>query len=333
MKTIKIGFITPDETDPLAFYRGTGPLTRLRKKAINFDYEHIPNNISWASIRKYDVIFMQRPWLPEHLQIAELCDKWNVPLIIDFDDWLFDLPISNPSYEPFHKNKKNIVQIANAATAITVATKKLGELFKSLLIDQNKTIEVIPNAYDVELFSKYRNDNNVKDRRKIFAWRGGNSHMKDLLSVKQDYLNLFDSYPDWEFVFIAQNPWFLDTNAPNVKTADALKIIEYFRALHDTAPAILAHPLYDCDFNRAKSMCSWLEATHARAAFIGPDFEEFNRDGIINYKDNFFEVASDLLNNPEKILINYEKSEKYIKENLTLDIVNAKRYYLFASLT
>lgn len=329
---MKIGYITPDETDALAFYRGSGPLSHLRKKVHDLEYEAMPNSISWASIRKYDLLFMQRPWLVEHLKIAELADKWNVPLVIDFDDWLMELPVSNPAYEAFNKNKKNIVQICNAASAIIVATNKLAELFKTLLIDPNKPVVVVPNAYDVDLFKKYRNEKNIKDKKKIFAWRGGNSHMEDLLSVKQDYLNLFQSFPDWEFVFIAQHPWFLEAKAPNVKTADALKIIEYFRALHDTAPAILAHPLADSDFNRSKSMCSWLEATHARAAFIGPDFEEFHRDGITNYNGNFFEVAAELLNHPEKILINYEKSEKYIQENLTLDRVNAIRYSVFKQL-
>ena len=329
---IKIGLITPDETDALAFYRSTGPLTHLIRNHPEFEYQFIAGTVSWATLRKFDLIFIQRPWLAEHVQICELANKWSVPIIADFDDWLLDLPVSNPAYDAFNRNKKNITHILNLVDSIIVATDKLKTLTQSVLLDQKKPIHVIPNAYDKDLFKKYRHDGNIKPRNKYFAWRGGNSHMQDLMSVKQDYLNLFDSFPDWDFIFIAQHPWFFESKAKNVKTADPLKIIEYFRALHDTAPSIVAHPLFDCDFNRAKSMCSWLEATHARAAFIGPDFEEFQRDGVTRYTNNFFEVAADLLSNPEKIVSQYEASERYIQKYLSLDVVNLKRVEAFKQL-
>lgn len=332
---MKIAYITPDTSDPLAFYRGSGPLSAMRKSYENFDYEFLLADISWASLKKYDMIFIQRPFLPEHLEIVDMANKWNIPIVGDFDDWLYDLPTSNPAYRAFTKNKQNFVQILNGLDRITVATQKLADLVKILLLDQNKPIDVIPNAYDEKLFSKYRHNGNIKDRKMIFGWRGGNSHLEDLLSVKEDYLNLFASYPEWQFVFIAQTPWILDAHKfKNVQTADPLKIMEYFKALHDTAPTVMAHPLADNNFNRAKSMCSWLEATHARAAFIGPDFEEFQRDGITNYgsQKSFFDCATYFLDDPKRIVEKFWESEHYISKNLTLNIINEKRMQIFKAL-
>jgi len=332
---MKIAYVTPDASDPLAFYRGTGPLCNLVKNHKDFDYTHLPNDISWASLKKFDAVFIQRPHSPEFLKVCELADKWSIPIIGDFDDWLYELPPSNPAAIGFKTHQTSFVQILNSLSSIIVATEKLKELILPLLLDQTKPIYVIPNAYDVNLFKKYRHSKNVKPKQKIFAWRGGNSHLGDLLSVKEDYRNLFKSYPDWQFVFIAQHPWILDAKGfNNVQMADPLKIVEYFRALHDTGISILAHPLEDNDFNRAKSMCSWLEATHARAAFIGPDFNEFKREGILNYgKDlSFFEASSRVLSDPQLMNKMYFDSEVHIMQHLTLDIVNEKRMKAFSDL-
>lgn len=332
---MKIAFITPDLADPLSFYRGAGPLCNLVKNYKDFDFTHIPNDITWASIKKFDAILLQRPCKPEYLQVCDLAEKWGIPIIGDFDDWLYELPQSNPAYLAFKKQQKTFVQILNSLNSIIVATEKLKELIKPLLLDQNKPIHVVPNAYDVNLFKKYRHVKNVKEKKKIFAWRGGNSHLGDLNSVKQDYHNLFKSYLDWQFIFIAQPPWILDvTKFSNVQMADPLPVIEYFRAIHNTGISILAHPLEENEFNKAKSMCSWLEATHARAAFIGPDFEEFKRDGILNYGKNlsFFEAASKVLNDPTYMNELYYKSEMYIMKHLTLDIVNELRVKAFREL-
>lgn len=332
---MKIAYVTPDATDALAYYRGSGPLANICKNYTDFDYTHIPNDISWASIKKFDAVFIQRACSAEFLKVVELCNKWSIPVIGDYDDWLYELPASNPAALAFKKSQSSFTQIINGLDAIIVANEKLKEMTRSLLLDQNKPIHVVPNAYDVKLFKKYRHAGNVKTKKKIFAWRGGNSHLGDLLSVKEDYRNLFKSYPDWQFIFIAQNPWILGAKEfSNVQMADPLNIIEYFRAVHDTGISILAHPLEDNEFNRAKSMCSWLEATHARAAFIGPDFEEFHRDGILNYGKNlsFFEAASRVLNDMQLMNQMYFDSEMYIMKHLTLDIVNKLRVKAFREL-
>jgi hypothetical protein len=42
-------------------------------------------------------------------------------------------------------------------------------------------------------------------------------------------------------------------------------------------------PLHVSDFNRAKSNIGWIEAVHAGAITVAPDFQEWRRPGVINY--------------------------------------------------
>ena len=325
---IKIGVLTPDATDALAFYRSTGPLSAMRKTH-SINYEIMENSISWATLRKFDVVFMHRPWRADHLQVMEMAKKWGVPVMVEYDDFLLDLPFSNPAYNAFLQARDTVKSIINLADSVMVSTDHLERLLRPVTLDQSKPIHVVPNAYDHNLFKHYRHTGNVKERMKIFLWRGGNSHLEDLLSVKEEYLRLFEEHPDWTFIFVATHPWILDAQKfPNVKTADPMGLVEYFRAIHDTAPAIVAHPLVDNDFNRCKSMCSWIEATHARAAFIGPDFEEFNRSGVVQYgKDkSFYDCAKELISNPELLFQKYNESEHSLNTEFALDIVNSKRF-------
>ena len=326
---MKILYVTPNSTDPLAFYRGTGPLSRLRRDNHEFDFVDC-KDISWASVYNHDLVMMHRPHREEHLMIAKICEKWATPLVLDYDDWLLDLSESNPAFEIYRGSRQALIEIAKCADATFVATEKLKELQESI---GGKNVVVVPNAYDSKLFP-YRK--NKQERNRIFLWRGGNSHTQDVLSIKDGFERLMKKHPQWQFVFIAQPPWWLDKSIKNIHYIAGLGIYEYFKCIWDLGPAIMAHPLTNSDFNKAKSMCSWLEATHAGAAFVGPKFKEFERPGITHYEaenpDSFFEVCDDLIMNPIKIIKNIELSEQEVFTNLELTKVNELRYNVFSQL-
>ncbi len=117
---------------------------------------------------------------------------------------------------------------------------------------------------------------------------------------------------------------------------DGMGTLEYFRYMHDVAAAIVVHPLSDCDFNRAKSMACYLEASHAGAAFVGPDFEEFQRPGITAYKPDdgtsFFDAVNNLIEHPNKIIENAAVGRKTITGPLELGVINEIRMKVFRAL-
>jgi hypothetical protein len=291
----------------------------MRQDNKNFDYVDA-REVNWSTVVSGDMVLVQRPFRDEHWQIVDLCKKWGVPVVADFDDLLSDLATSNPAFEAFHKHRETFIKIVQNCSGITVATEHLQTMIKSY--GATCPTRVIPNSYDSRLFPY---TSNIIERNKIMLWRGGNSHVEDLQSIKNEHEQLIADFPDWNFVFIAQDPWWL-TKRENIKYIGGMGIIEYMRSIHDMAPAIMYHPLTDTDFNRSKSMCSWLEAAHARAAFIGPSFEEFNRPGIHQYKQGtFYETASRLMNNTDMIRESILSARSYVAENLELAKVNKLR--------
>lgn len=320
---MQVLYITPNSTDPLAFYRGTGPLRRMRQDISGFSYTD-SKEVNWSTIVAYDLVFVQRPFKPEHLQIVELCNKWGVPVVADFDDLLSDLDTANPAYHAFMESRDSFIKIITQVNGIIVANDALGVRLKEL--GATCPIKTVPNAYDSRLFPYTEQ---LIERQKIILWRGGNSHVQDLMSIRDDHERLIADFPDWNFVFIGQDPWWL-TKRDNIKLVNGMGILEYMHAIHTIAPAVMYHPLSDTLFNRSKSMCSWLEASHARAAFIGPDFEEFHRSGIVNYKQGeFYKTASELMNSIDRIRDSILTSRAHIAEHLELRVVNRLRHEFF----
>jgi len=329
---MKILYVSPSSTDPLAFYRGAGPLRRMRQQFKDFDYID-QKQVDSAVPGQADLVFLQRPFEANHLQVALLAKKNSYPIVADFDDWFMGLHPSNPACPVFKKNEANFLQIVNTVDAITVSTEHLKNLILNILENRDKPIYVVPNAYDPMLFCHYRDNQNIPPRKKIVLWRGGSSHNHDLAMVKDDYQRLVTEFEDWQFLFIGAHPWILGLeNKKNVQFLGGYGILDFFEQMYKLAPAITAHPLCDYDFNKAKSMCSWLEATHAFSAFVGPKFQEFDRPGITQYQEKpygFYESVSKLMKAPQKIVEKVMASNQYIKENLTVFEANKLRLKAF----
>jgi len=323
---MRILYVTPNPSDPLAFYRGSVPLSRMRKShGIDFSYA---DAVGWNHIVDHDIIFFQRPFTPQHLQVMRMAKDWGKKIVVDYDDWLHDLMQDNPAYFLYERSKAFVSEAESLADVIMVATEKMQELYSARGI---KSV-VVPNAYDTELFTPC----DVSDRSKIVLWRGSSSHLMDNFSVRSGWLELIKQHTDWQFVFMNVPPWWLFADFDNTHIVEGKDIIQYIKSLEETKPAIMTHPLVDSDFNRSKSMCSWIEASHAGAAFVGPDFKEYQREGITNYKANdsqsFFNAIDGLIKNPEMIIENAKKGQKIITSSLSLTEINKIRYELFHSL-
>lgn len=324
---MKILYITPNAADPLAFYRGSGPLSSLRKTH-DLDYIQL-DSLNWANIRNCDLVFMQRPFLPEHEQVVELCRQWKVPLAVDFDDWLYELSPDNPAIHIYQKNRQSYHKAAEVADAVMVATEDMQKMYLEKFGIEST---VVPNAYDTDIFTPRP----LNDHSKIVLWRGSNSHTQDLFSVRSGYVELVKKHKDWQFLFMNCPPWFLGDDFDNVKTLPPLNVLEYMHIIQSIKPAIMTHPLLDCSFNRAKSMCSWIEASHAGAAFVGPDFTEYTRPGLTQYKANdglsFFNAIDGLISQPERIIESARLGQAEITGPLSLREVNKKRFEIFKGL-
>lgn len=344
----------PSRTDATSFYRASGPFAELCKKmgvtaVINPD-------LNWESLKWCDgPVFIQRPFTDVHLRVLDMAKANGKKVWVDYDDDLFSVPRSNRAHKIYSKvqNQNNIAHILAKADVVTVSTMALKQKFAEILEAMGKAmgkeeanfnaskIHVVPNAYD-EKFCFYRKGPAKPFQNKLITWRGSDTHDKDLMLYTEAMKKAFANHLDWTFNFIGNAFWHtieeLDS-IPNIKETNVVEVesidpAEFWKFLWKTAPALITVPLWDCPFNRAKSNIAWIEGIHAGAPCLAPDWEEWQRPGIINYKDpHDFRVKLDCFMRGEfdgaKL---FKEGDEYIKDNLTLRKVNMIREVILRDL-
>lgn len=329
MGRLKLCCRIPSLADTTSFYRAAGPLSDLRKQMDLECYE--PSKYNWATMMGADALFMQRPYTKDDVGIMEMALRFKVPVWVDYDDFLFDLPTDNPSYSLYmnEDRQKNMAYIINKANHVTVSTQAL----KDRLIKFNSKVTVIPNAIDLKVNSRPRS---LPKRQKRVTWRGSRTHHRDVFSVIQSIMLVHKQFPDWEWHFFGDNLWLLTDNMTHLNTfvVEPTDWAEYFDNIFAAAPSIMMAPLHEHGFNHCKSNIAWIEAAYAGAPTIAPDWPEWNRPGCLNYKSEhqFKEIMTAVLSGDVDVEAEAAKAWEYIQEELSLTKVNRLRIEVLKSL-
>lgn len=329
----------PNLNDGTSFYRGAGPLSHLRqnfllKKRFGQSVVEIPAHVqymdatNWKVFRAADIVMLQRPYLPEHLKIAEQVKKMGRPLWVDHDDLITDLECDNVAYLSYSEPSiqtciKSIMQLADV---MTVSTRFLKDKFKEF----NANIQVVPNAFDQEMF-KWRD--NGTPRKKIVFWRGGGNHGKSLMEFKDAIIKNAHKHTDWEWHFMGDQCFFITEHLPEGRVALVQwtpDLPTYFRYLYEAKYAVQIVPLSDTPFNRGKSCNAYMEGTMADAVVIAPNWEEWQVPGAVNYTDvdHFSHVLDKVLSNYDDVKKTRDMAWRFINSELALKNVNTLRAQL-----
>ncbi len=342
---------TPVATDATSLYRGVGPLSSLRK-AMRGDFNYSLNkDVNWATLKAVDGVFLQRPSQPRHVQITEMAQANGKAVWVDYDDNLFVVPKSNRANMIYGKAEVQNAMCAIIAKAdvISASTEVLAESIRvilgriasapqngsGLLLDERKIV-VVPNAYDLELMTDLIDPRNkLPHQNKLIAWRGSATHDKDLWGVTPQLQQALAKHLDWTFTFIGEPFWMTiealqevpGIKPTNIFLAETLDPIEYLAFVKRTAPALMIVPLDDNPFNHCKSNIAWLEATHAGAMCLAPNFPEWRRPGILNYKtaEDFGEKLEAFMRGEIDGYQYWKASAEYIVKELTLEKINRLR--------
>lgn len=327
MRQITLMYMMPDEADATSFYRAKHPLSLLRK-SMNLTFIN-SNAWNYSTVAPADVVFMQRPFTPQHLQVAEIVKNNRKPLWVDYDDDLFSVPKWNPTSAVYNKDEiqKNVAQICAMADIVSVSTQALAERIAPL----NKNIRVINNGWHDELLPY---EPPPTERHMLISWRGSNTHRKDLSLIAESVMNVARKYPQVTWMFVGENPWFTDfMDEKQFRFIPPMDPIQYFSFMKKSRPAIHFTPLVDCPFNRSKSNISHIEATWAGAVSVAPDFEEWRVPGCVNYKtpEHFAQILENMIEG-----FDYEAQQKiawkHIDENLRLSKLNEHRKQILLEL-
>lgn len=314
--------------DASSFYRGMGPLSQLRKKLpVNLVTKGTP---TWDTLSTTDILFMQRPFSEDHLKLATLARSMGVPIWMDFDDLLTDVPSDNPTFFVYGqpKVKRTVELLLELADHITVPTQALKDVWSALLSFDPK-ITVIPSGFPDHVMRLKR----PFEYKPIVSWRGGMSHERDLRSVEQTLIKEIDENPYRLWNFIGYHPWYLVEGRKNVNQHPFIPLENYHEYLcTEVMPTFHLVPLHDTLFNRCKSDISWMEGVLAGAAVIASEsMPEFDRPGVHYFEDmdglqGFLTIA------PSQLKVMHLESWNFIQENRTLERLNQNRIDIILSL-
>lgn len=326
--------VIPHDHDATSFYRALQPVSQLRKIMPNLQLYFSGKEISMSHMSPMDVVFLQRPAGIEHLQIMDMAKLLKIPVWIDYDDNLFCLSPSNPQYHIYNNDqtKRVIMELLKHADAISVSTLQLAKDLIAYVPEHGK-IHIIPNALNDYVLTDQPKFNPDK---KLVLWRGSSSHQGCLHEHSEAIVDVALKHKDWKFQFMGYNPWFiLNKIGEQGRFVDPVEILAYHRVIRNENPNISIVALNDNPFNRCKSNIAWLEGMYSGAICLGPNWEEWDKPGIINYsnKKEFQSHLDDMLSGDsgdmEKI---HALGWEYIMEFLTLSKTNQSRKAMLEGL-
>lgn len=327
---MRIHLLSPNPGDATSFYRCYGPFAALRRKHWYVDLVD-STSVNQSSISLSDIVFLQRPYSDEHVQVAKMCKATNTKLVIDYDDLLWKIPPENKAHHNYESEatKSNLNKLLQYASEVWCATDHLATYLKPL----TQQVRVIPNAIPKHLMTPL-----TDDKRKVVLWRGSDTHSHDLYAVKDVLIKLMEEFQDFLFLFMGYYPHYL-AHVPNFRHVKGTSVSEYLESIKELSPAVMYHPLNDNPFNHSKSMCSWLEATSINSLFVAPNTKEFERDGIYTYDVSkpytlHSAMRCAIVDAQNGEFGNMQLSKKAILSSLTLDHTNELRIeYLRQLLT
>ena len=327
---MKLLSLTITKVDSTSFYRANGVFGDLQRRMpdlhiTSMDVKDL-RNMGWPDLKLFDIVFMQRPYSGLNLQMARFVKDMRMPLWIDFDDNLFEIPRGNRAKDTFMNpaTRKNIEETARLADVISVSTGALAEIYTQL----NKNVVVIPNALDTKNLLP-----RPKKQTEAVLWRGSDTHNLDLYLYAEEIYSIHETYTTNEFLYLGYDPWFIPPT-PNFKYAKATDPILYFQQISKIAPKIMHVPLVDSHFNRCKSDIAYLEGTYAGAVCLVPDWPEWQHPGTVRYNsvEEYAEKLRQLLNGGTSFNKYNRQAWEYIMQNRTLEVVNQQRVDLLNQL-
>lgn len=328
---MKIVAYIPSPEDGTSFYRGVGPLSELHKtdKNIQVDFKRY---CSFTDIKGYDLAFFQRPFRKEEIQSIKLCKQMGIPVVIDYDDDFFNVPVNNEfrKLNETHQNDyvSHVKECLGLADMVFASTSFLAETLKEF----NDNVKVVNNAWDHGLVPMAESFNYTKN----ILWRGGQSHASDLFVFQNKFEELLKKNKDFKFIFLGVPPvW-----ASNYKNAEFIKtkpVLKYFRILKMIKPSLILTPLKDYVFNHSKSNIAKLEAVTHGALCLAPDWDEWRfeleDEHLYSNPAEFFDEAMDLMeglrNKDLRLLKEWEKCRDFVINNYRLEDLDKLRVSYF----
>lgn len=242
-----------------------------------------------------DISVFQRVTEKEHLDLMRAVKSQGKKIYSEADDNYFDIPLRNSGRAYYLPKKEIIEEMFKLSDGVTVTTDALKEYYSYL----NKNIQVIPNAFDVEMFdvtppiqqlyicNGARNQitvdqfNEARKDKKFVCWAGSPTHEEDLEIVLKPLKKLIER----ENVIVGMGAYvhgYMLKEYPkdNLFCFGVVPSQGWISMLQFLKPDVWIAPVVKNEFNRGKSNIKLLESSLMGSVFVGTDFDTYSGYGF-----------------------------------------------------
>lgn len=322
---IKILEINPNPSKAISFYRSRLPLAILQRDYSEINViQHSGGILTWDTIILFNIIFIKSPYKQSDLDNIKLAKKLGVKVIIDVDDYIFDIPGYITGAVEFNSEScQNIVkECLWLSDQVWVSTETLAG-FLTHTVGVKSNIHVIRNAYEPLIFDKTPVFNETTN----ILHRGSYVHMADVQEMKDDLVEVVNEN-DWHIDFLGLYPIFFKQffNAQYHDFKDIGSYLDFLPTLRCSINIIMLNR--SSHFSMCHSNNGWIEGTYAGTVTLAPDAAEWHRPGIINYGNDFKEKLKAMITGEYDLKSHHRQSWQYIEENCKLEKANQLRFKL-----
>jgi len=332
------------------WWRVVNPMTNLKKlcpdweidiKDVVVDEDGNVDRQFQAIGAEYDIIFSSYIDNPRgYAWLRALSQRYDVPLIMDIDDNLFDVDENSPVYEEYHPGSMKLFYcstILRDVDYMTVSTGPLKFVYGHKRPDKHPIPEVIPNGIDLYRYNHPRIKGLPKGRGKIkIGWWGGWTHYSDIEMVEPAIKRVLEKYPNVSFESVGMiSDLFEGVERASQRNGSAT-FSDWVRLWQGFQFDIAICPIRASEFNNGKSDIKWQEAAAARMPVVASDFGPYARSiehgktgFLAGSEDQWVEYLSKLIEDEQLRIDIADAAYKVVSEEKAIQHVVGKYKDLF----
>jgi glycosyltransferase involved in cell wall biosynthesis len=264
------------------WYRCYVPGVELKR----LGYEvHLDNNVRPDDAENYDVIVVQSPSEPQHLELIERGNEAGVLTVAEMDDDVWAIGPAHPglAYWGRPDMRRNARVCIERSQLVTTPSIALAEKLRAM----NPRVTVIPNVLPVEGW-EYPEPKVQREDKVVLGWAGSTSHIGDVRMIDDVVQQLLERYPYAEMAFAGGPPEPELTPHPRIRRLPATDIQHYPKLLEEFDIGLA--PLADTAFNASKSDLKFVEYSMLGIPSVVSKLEPFLR--TVKQGENGFLAAS-----------------------------------------
>jgi len=283
----QIIFLRQAQVDGCVRYRLDMVIKSLAHYSTNFSFL-VNSGIDISQLYFSDIIMgLQISRFPDEEGLIYSVADWakinNVRFVLDYNDDVFNIPVTNPAQKMTEKQKQVARDIIGCCDALSCTTEPMRQVIKR----DNTNVAIIPNYFDMwnyrqllvtadEVEQRWRKHN----KKTVVGFIGAANHTDDQ-DIFYDAMTMImrerHNVEVASFGFVPRS--FYEEFGARCHMANFTTLEAYMPQFSELKVDILCIPLVNDSFNACKSNIKWLEGSHLGAACIASPIPAYKELG------------------------------------------------------